>query len=91
MKQIINPQNKSIKIIIIPVNLFIINISIPFAFTQGTKRNENVGCPELCLYNRSIGNSVHYKSRGGEWAVYVEAFSIGKTLMLMGWSYTNQQ
>ena len=41
-----------------------------FRFAQGTKRNEN-GLPERIFFFiiLLIGNSVYYKSRGGEWAV----------------------
>lgn len=30
---------------------------------------KNVGCLEFSFYNLPRGNSVYYKSRGGEWAV----------------------
>ena len=41
-----------------------------FRFAQGTKRNEN-GLPERTFFFiiLLIGNSVYYKSRGGEWAI----------------------
>lgn len=60
---------KDMSTLFIQINFIIFYIH-SFRFAQGTKRNEN-GLPERIFFFiiLLIGNSVYYKSRGGEWAV----------------------